>query len=100
MGKGLAFLNLKFFHPSNKENQQRKWEAIQKDNQRAKKEKERMLELKQEKDLQNTRLMISKQLKGDESEEYRLEVERSKVAWMYNEPPGLKKSLENERKKN
>lgn len=49
MGKGLAFLNLKFFHPGNKENQRRKWEALQRDAERQRKIKERKLELEQEK---------------------------------------------------
>ena len=49
MGKGLAFLNLKFFHPGNKENQRRKWEALQRDAERERKIKERQLELDQEK---------------------------------------------------
>ena len=49
MGKGLAFLNLKFFHPANRENQQRKFEALQRHAQRQQRDKERALELAQEK---------------------------------------------------
>lgn len=97
MGKGLAFLNLKFFHPNNRDNQKRKWEALQRDNERQKKVKERELELEKEKELTEYRLKLLAQ--GEDKSLYEKELKKSEVAFLYNEPPGLKKSLENERRR-
>eukprot|EP01083_Nonionella_stella_P236639 830917_1 len=99
MGKGLAFLNLKFFHPGNKENQRRKWEALQRDAERQRKIKEREAELNQEKEIHETRKMLFEQELGSNSSEYRKELKKEQISWIYNAPPGLKKQIEKERAK-
>ncbi|ETO20136.1 hypothetical protein RFI_17083 [Reticulomyxa filosa] len=58
MGKGLGFLSLKFYHPTNRENQQRKWEALQRESQQQKRLRERQLEQQKEKELLELRLKI------------------------------------------
>ena len=96
MGKGLAFLNLKFFHPSNKDNQKRKWEAMQREKERMRKERERKQELLQEKEIRDTKEMLYKSNNNTISH---IELKKNELEWMYNEPPGLKKSMENAKKK-
>jgi len=59
MGKGMAFLNLKFFHPGNRDNQRRKWEAIQKDNTQRKKLLEREQQKKTRKRSWSIKIIIS-----------------------------------------
>lgn len=97
MGKGLAFLNLKFFHPGNRDNQQRKWEALQREAAAEKRAKARSAEMVRERELASYRLRIMASSGGAESEDYQRAIRKSQVAFLYEEPPGLRKALDSER---
>jgi len=98
MGKGLAFLTLKHWHPQNKTNREKKWQNEQRDRDNKRKQREREAQKKQEEELHATRMMIARQ-KGPNSEEYVKALEREPVAWMYNAPPGLNAALAEQREK-
>merc|ERR1712228_38732 len=74
-------------------------EALQQEAERQRKIKERQLELQQEKTVHETRKMLFEQELGADSVEYRKEVKKEQISWIYNAPPGLKKQIERERKK-
>jgi len=95
MGKGLAFLNLKYWHPTNPQNRQRKWENEQKHKAVLAKAKERDVERKREEELVKMRRLIA-QRSGADSEQYRQHLAQAPVSFMYAEPPGLKQAREKE----
>ena len=90
MGKGLAFLDLKKWHPSNKYNRARKWEAEQRAKQQQKLAAQREVEAKQEMEMVRTRQLIAQSSKF-RTKEQDLELQRAEVSFMYNVPPGLKR---------
>jgi len=98
MGKGLAFLNLKYWHPTNNSNLQKKWENEQKHAENVKKQKEREIERKREEELARMRTLIAKR-SGPESEQYKACILQAPVAFMYTEPPGLKQARERDRER-
>jgi len=98
MGKGLAFLNLKYWHPTNNSNLQKKWENEQKHAENIKKAKEREIERKREEELARMRTLIAKR-SGPESEQYKACILQAPVAFMYTEPPGLKQARERDRER-
>ncbi|RHY30238.1 hypothetical protein DYB32_004486 [Aphanomyces invadans] len=87
MGGGLKFLNLKGWHPSNKQNQKKIWIAEQKH--KAKEESEKDAAREVHKDNELLRFQQIAATKGDADAERR--IHSQKVSFLYQPPPGLKK---------
>jgi len=87
MGKGLSFLDGKYWHPGRKQNIQKKWEKKLEANQIIEKKHQHNTQLKYEKEVLRNKFRII-QSGGRESEYYKQEIKRASVDWMYNNPPG------------
>lgn len=89
MGKGLSFLDGKYWHPGRKQNVQKKWEKKLEADQLIKKKNQHNIQLKYEREILKNKFRII-HAGGRESEYYRQEIKRASVNWMYHDPPGMK----------
>jgi len=89
MGKGLSFLDGKYWHPGRKQNVQKKWEKKLEARQLMEKKNSHNAQLKYEKEMLKNKFRII-HCGGRESEYYKQEIKRASVNWMYSNPPGSK----------
>jgi hypothetical protein len=82
MVQGLAFLSKKGFNPQNNDNRKRVWEAQQASKQEQERVRKREAQLKREKEEEE----LEESLKG------RLGGQQAQLRFMYDAPPGLKKT--------
>ncbi|KAF0687642.1 Aste57867_20626 [Aphanomyces stellatus] len=87
MGGGLKFLNLKGWHPSNKQNQKKIWIAEQKAKNKEQSEKDAAREVHKDNELMRFQQVAAS--KGDTDAARRMDTQ--KVNFLYQPPPGLKK---------
>ncbi|RLO12589.1 hypothetical protein DYB28_000819 [Aphanomyces astaci] len=87
MGGGLKFLNLKGWHPSNKQNQKKIWIAEQRHKAKEESEKDAAREVLKDNELLRFQQVAA--TRGDADASRR--IDSQKVSFLYQPPPGLKK---------